>query len=290
MRRLLAGLAAHVRPVFMVPAVGTSVYGGLLAATLDPAVAAVHALAVGDALFVAHLRDGYVDGHLRGEESPPLSATAFRRSALLGSALALVLAGVLASEGRPLAAASVVALLALASLHAPYLDLYTVPVTVDYPLGIAVTVVGGYLAQTGRLDDGVVAVAVLLACLLAGIKVGIDRLDSAFDRTIGKRTVPVVLGPAGARRVAVGIFAATACATVGTAVAGVVPASLAVAALAPAGCLVATAVAPPVRAVRVQMALTYGFGAVAFLALCGRDCAGWALAEALYATATGRPG
>ena len=68
----LTGLAAHVRPVFMVPVIGISVCGSLLAPEVDVQLAAMHATGAGIALFVAHLRDGLVDGHVRGEEQPVL--------------------------------------------------------------------------------------------------------------------------------------------------------------------------------------------------------------------------
>lgn len=275
----LAGLLAHVRPVFMLPVVATSVCGAVLAPTVVGWLGLVHAGGVATALFVAHLRDGLVDGHLREEEPPLLSVTAFRWATATATAVVLVLAAVLATAAGPLAAGSVVALLPLALLHAPYLDRHPVPVTVDYPVGIAVTLAGGYATQTGRLPSDVVAAAVSVAVLLAGIKIGIDRLDRSFDRSIGKRTVPVVAGTTGAKRVAVGVFATAAAVVVGFVLAGVFPQVALLTALAACGCAGATLTASPRTAIRVQMALSYAFVGTLVVGLCGRQCAGWVLVE-----------
>ncbi|WP_262177487.1 UbiA family prenyltransferase [Haloarcula laminariae] len=275
----LAGLAAHVRPVFMLPVVAISVCGALLAPSVDGWLLAGHAVAAGAALFVAHLRDGLVDGHVRGEERPLLSAATYRRATAAATVVVLLLAASLAVTANALASGSIVVLLCLALLHAPYLDRHPVSVTVDYPVGIATALAGGFATQTGTLPVETVAAAVSVASLLAGIKVGIDRLDAAFDRTIGKRTVPVIAGARGAQRVAIGSFAVTALAVLGSVGAGVFPPLAVVAAVAAAGCAATTLSLPPGTAVRVQMALSYVFVSALFLGLCGRGCAGWTVAS-----------
>ncbi|MGQ4557580.1 UbiA family prenyltransferase [Halobellus sp. GM3] len=291
-RGAAAGLLAHVRPTFMLPAVGMSAYGSLLSpyAAFEPSLAALHAGTVGAALFVAHLRDGHVDGHRRGEETPRLSAAAFRRSIAVGAATVLALSALLLAAAGLIAAISTLSLLALALLHAPYLDRNPVSVTVDYPLGIGLVLTGGHAAQTGALDASVIAVAAAFVGLLSGIKVGIDRLDASFDRSIGKRTVPVALGEAGAARVAIGIFAVTALAVVAVGVAGergvlrLRPRFAVAAATAPLGCLLATALASPERAVPLQMGLTYGFAALLFVAACNDQSAGAIVVDAATRT------
>ena len=45
--------------------------------------------------------------------------------------------------------------------------------------------------------------------LLSGIKIGIDRLDARFDRSIWKRTIPVAYGTGGATRAAATVFVVT---------------------------------------------------------------------------------
>ncbi|WP_324760792.1 ubiquinone biosynthesis protein UbiA [Haloarcula montana] len=271
----LAGLAAHVRPAFMLPVIGTSVCGAMLAPTVSGWTGGQHAVAVGTALFVAHLRDGLVDGHVRGEEEPPLSVSAYRWATGAGTAVAILLAASLTMSAGALAGGSVLVLLGLALLHAPYLDRHPVPVTVDYPVGIAITLAGGFATQTGRLPTGVVAVAASTAVLLAGIKVGIDRLDAAFDRTIGKRTVPVITGTTGTRAVAVGSFATAALSVGGIVWVGVLPPIAAVAAVAAGGCAAATLLVPARSAVRVQMVLSYVFVGTLVAARCDGACAGW---------------
>jgi 1,4-dihydroxy-2-naphthoate octaprenyltransferase len=289
--RLVTGLLTYVRPTFMLPAVGMSVYGALLAPArvFQPEIAALHAGTVGLALFVAHLRDGYIDGYRRDEETPRLDASTLQSGIRLGSAVLLVAAGVLYVAAGPLAALSVVVLLALALLHAPYLDRHPVTVTVDYPVGIGVAILGGYTAQAAGFPLAVIAVAALFSTLLSGIKIGIDRLDTAFDRSIDKRTVPVALGPTSASRVAAAVFLLAALATVAVGVGiDTVGSRFAVAAaVVPLGCLATTGLAAPERAVRIQIGLTYVFAALLFLSACGRGCAAIAPVQNVAATALG---
>ncbi|MBX0325445.1 ubiquinone biosynthesis protein UbiA [Halomicroarcula sp. F13] len=284
MARPLVGLAAHVRPVFMVPVVATSLCGALLAPSVSIWLGAQHAAAVGTTLYVAHLRDGLVDGHLRGEERPSLSVSTYRWATAVAVVVTLGLASSLAVTAGVLAVGSVLALLTLALLHAPYLDKHPVPVTVDYPVGIALTLAGGFATQTGRIPSDVIAAALSVAILLAGIKVGIDRLDAAFDRTVEKRTVPVIAGETGAKRIAVGCFTVSSLVLLGFVGVGVFPRLAAVAAVAAGGCAVATLVARPRWAVMTQMALSYVFVGSLFLALCGGRCAGWTWANRLVRT------
>jgi 1,4-dihydroxy-2-naphthoate octaprenyltransferase len=277
MSRYIAGLLAHVRPVFMLPVVATSICGALLAPSVSASIAAQHAGAVATTLFVAHLRDGLVDGHVRGEETPPLSVAAYRWATAIAVVVALALASSLVLTAGLLAASSVLALLCLALLHAPYLDKHPVPVTVDYPLGIAITLCGGFAAQAGGLTAGVLAVAAGVAALLSGIKVGIDRLDAAFDATVGKRTVPVIASETGATWVAVGCFAAAALVVLGAVSTGILPRRAAIALLPAAGCAVATPAVAPRWAVRIQMGFSYAFVGVLFVALCNGRCHGWTI-------------
>ncbi|MDB2238994.1 MULTISPECIES: hypothetical protein [Halorubrum] len=272
MVRRLAGLSAHIRPVFMLPVLAVSVCGALLAPSVNGWLLAQHAAGAGAALFVAHLRDGFVDGHLRGEEDPPLPVSTYRWATAGATLATLLLVASLAATTTTLAAGSLIALLCLALLHAPYLDRYTVPVTVDYPVGIALTLAGGFVTQTGRLRADIAAVAVSVALLLAAIKVGIDQLDATFDGTIGKRTVPVVVGTTRARWVAFGGFVATALAVLAFVWVGVFPWLGIVAAAAAIGCAGAALTLSPYVAVRAQIALSYVYVGALFVALCGPDC------------------
>jgi len=282
----VGGFLAYVRPTFMFPAVGMSAYGAALAPAgqFEWSVAAVHAGTVGLALFVAHLRDGYIDGHRRGEETPRLSASTFRRAIWVGSVAVVLFSGLLATVAGAVAALSTAVLLALALLHAPYLDRHPVTVTVDYPFGIGVALIGGHAAQAGAVGLTAV-VAALFVGLLAGIKIGIDRLDAVFDRSIGKRTIPVAFGTEGANRIAAGVFLFTAVTALGVAVAGAVgrlavrPSIAAAAAVVPLSCLLATIWLSPERSVRVQMGLTYAFAVLLFVSVCESRCAGVVISE-----------
>ncbi|WP_144901037.1 UbiA prenyltransferase family protein [Halobellus captivus] len=291
-RRGLEGLLAHVRPTFMLPAVGMSAYGAALAPNIafEWSIAALHAATVGLALYVAHLRDGYVDGHLRGEEEPRLGVSTFRWGVGAGSAGVLLLSGILAATAGPIPALSTIALLSLALLHAPYLDRHPVTVTVDYPLGIALTLVGGYATQSDVIDPLVVLVALLFAGLLSGIKIGIDRLDESFDESIGKRTIPVALSASGADRVALGVFSFTAVAVVGLGLGGLLgvvsarPLFAFAAASAPVTCALATMRLDDESLVRVQMTSTYVFAVALFFAACDGGCTGFVLVERVIET------
>lgn len=275
MSDILRTLLAIVRPTFAVPALGISLSGGLLASAFSLRVAAVHALAVGIAVLVAHLRDAFVDGHLRGEEQPVASASTLQRGYVAGSVAFLAVVAALWVMAGPVATLLTGPLLALALLHAPVLDRHPLTVTVDYPVGIGLALLGGYAAQTGTLGGAVLAVAVVLAALLAGIKVGVDQLDAEFDRRIGKQTLPVLLGPARARWVAVAIFAGVAVALSGVVVFSSVPVVALGGALAALLCALSVRFDSGLTAVRVQIGLTYAFVAATFAALCRFDCAGW---------------
>ncbi|MFC6769309.1 prenyltransferase, partial [Natrinema soli] len=76
LRRTTRGLAAHVQPVFLLPGIAMSFFGVLLAGDATVTTAVVHALAIGLAVYVAHLKDGYVDHYVRGEDAEnPLAPT-----------------------------------------------------------------------------------------------------------------------------------------------------------------------------------------------------------------------
>ncbi|MEF8885433.1 MAG: ubiquinone biosynthesis protein UbiA, partial [Haloarculaceae archaeon] len=89
----LRAFASQVHPVFMLPPLAASLFGGLLAASLgtatfDGRVAGVHVLAAFFALYTAHVKDGYVDFYGRGEDDDhPLTASGCR-VALAGASAA----------------------------------------------------------------------------------------------------------------------------------------------------------------------------------------------------------
>lgn len=272
-------LVAHVQPTFLAPAVAMAVVGGLLAPGADRRLVALHAGAVALAVYAAHLRDGYVDRFVRDEEPAAGATESGLRIALAGvSAAFFVFVGNLWLLTGGIGVAVSVPLWLLAVLHAPYLDEGPVGVTVDYAVGVAIAVAGGYAVQTGTVSASVLATAVVLALLLAAVKISVDQLDYAFDASVDKRTVPVVLGRRRADWLAAAMLSATALLVVALAVAGTIPSTAAPSAVALAGTALAVFVRPRERSVRIQIGLTYPFSAIYVAGVClgtASTCGTW---------------
>ena len=220
----VGALASQVHPVFMLPPLAASAFGAVLADGFDAALLALHLTAVFAALYTAHIKDGYVDFYRRGEDDDhPLTAVGCR-AALAGATLVffacLLVIGLLVDVRA--------ALLTLPGwiigyLHAPQLDLNPVGATAGYPAGIAFALLGGYYVQAATLSATVVAFAAIFLVVLSGIKTIDDAKDHEYDRSIGKRTVAVLLGPGRARRFAYGLMAFGMAAVVALALTGVFP-------------------------------------------------------------------
>jgi 4-hydroxybenzoate polyprenyltransferase len=226
LRADVGALASQVHPVFMLPPLAASAFGAVLAGRLDPTLLAVHLLAVFVALYTAHVKDGYVDFYGREEDDDhPLTAGGCRTALAAASGVffaCLLVVGLLVDRWA--------ALLTLPGwivgyLHAPQLDLHPVGATAGYPAGIAFALLGGHYVQATALGPSVVAFAGVFFVVLCGIKVVDDATDYEYDRSIGKRTVAVVLGPTAARRFAYGLMAAGMVAVLALAAVGVFPAS-----------------------------------------------------------------
>jgi 1,4-dihydroxy-2-naphthoate polyprenyltransferase len=262
------GLLSHIKPAFLIPAIATSLFGGLLAPVFALIPGILHGWAVGLALYTAHLKDGYVDGHVRGEEQPILSPRENRAAIRMASAGFLITMVALWWSASLADVLMTVPLWILALLHAPYLDMNPVTVTVDYPIGIGLSVIGGYFVQTGQLPARILGVSVMFVVLLSGVKVSTDRLDYTFDQSIGKRTVPVLLGNDGANVVASTFFFSTSLLVVGLVYAGLFPPTTAVAGVLPLFAAGVGFVGSGRGAVKVQMFLTYPFAAILFSTDC----------------------
>ena len=227
-------LASQVHPVFMLPPLAASLFGGLLADQFSLPLAGVHLAAVFFGLYTAHVKYGYVDFYGRGEDDDhPLSERGCR----------LALAG--ASVGFFACTAALFALVnvwaALITLpgwligyhHAPRLDMHPVTASVGYPTGIAFALLGGFYVQSTGLAPVIVALAVVFLLVLSGIKVIDDSTDVEYDRSIDKRTVAVVLGRTRARQLAYGLMFLGMVAVLAMAIAmSAIPPSAALAALA----------------------------------------------------------
>jgi 1,4-dihydroxy-2-naphthoate octaprenyltransferase len=205
---ILSALASQVHPVFMLPPLAAAAFGAVLAGQFVLPVAALHLAATFLAVYTAHLKDGYVDFHVRGEDDDhPLTARGCRAAIAAASAGFFLALAALAVLVGPFAAAIVLPAWLIAYLHAPQLDTNPVTTTTGYPLGIAISLVGGFYAQAQALAVRPLAVASVLLVLLSGVKVVDDAQDFDYDSSIGKHTVAVVLGRRRAHRLAFGLMA-----------------------------------------------------------------------------------
>jgi 1,4-dihydroxy-2-naphthoate octaprenyltransferase len=205
----LRALGSQVHPVFMLPPLAAAWFGALLGvrqaagAAFDPLLATLHLGAVFFGLYTAHVTDGYVDFHVRGEDDDhPLTADGCRwalRGAGVGFGACLL---ALVALVDPWVALLVGPGWLIGYFHAPELDLNPVGATLGYPAGIALALLGGYYVQGQALSVTVTLLAGVFLVTLAGIKVVDDAVDHDYDRSIGKRTVAVAIGPQRAHHLA----------------------------------------------------------------------------------------
>jgi len=203
----LDALASQIHPVFMLPPVASSLFGAALTGTFSVDLALLHAVAVFCALYTAHVKDGYVDFFVRGEDDDhPLTEFGCRTAMALSTAgfgACLLALGVLVG---PVAALLTLPGWLIGYLHAPQLDTHPVGATAGYPAGIALATLGGFYVQAAALSPTVVGFAVVFLVILSGIKVIDDATDYEYDRSIGKRTIAVVVGRRRARQTAYGLM------------------------------------------------------------------------------------
>ncbi len=233
----LRALGSQVHPVFMLPAVAASAFGAVLAPALTLEIVVLHGGIVFCELYTAHVKDGYVDFYLRGEdESHPLTGRGCRLALLGASTLVFVGLGMLAVAVDPIAALLALPGWLIAYFHAPQLDTHPVGATVGYPLGISTTILGGYYAQAASLSTTPIVYAIVFLVVLSGVKIIDDATDYQYDRSIEKRTVAVVVGRARARQLATGLMAlGLAIVVIGSVLTPIIPPSSIVAVLAFAG-------------------------------------------------------
>ncbi len=194
-RGLTRAYASQVHPVFMLPPLAASGFGAALAGAFAPVAGTLHAVAVFCAVYTAHVKDGYVDFHVRGEDDDhPLTPQGCRLGLVGATALfTLSLAGLWLVVG-PGGALVTLPTWVIGYLHAPQLDTDPLGATLGYPVGIGVAVAGSYYVQSGGFAALPLAFAAVFVLLLAGVKVVDDAKDFDYDRSIDKRTVAVVLG------------------------------------------------------------------------------------------------
>ncbi|USZ72293.1 UbiA family prenyltransferase [Natronosalvus halobius] len=254
---------SQVHPVFMLPPLAASLFGAILARGIDPGVAGVHLLAMFAAVYTAHLKDGYVDFHVRGEDDDhPLTVAGCHVGLLASSVLFAACCLFLFLAVNWVAVVLTVPTWLVAYHHAPQLDTNPLTATTGYPLGIALSVLGGYYAQATTITLLALGFAVVFLVLLSGIKVIDDTTDYDYDRSIRKRTVAVVVGPERAYTVAYGLMVAGLLVVTGLAVARVFPPSSVLAVLAFGAVAVVARRAEPELATMLLIRGSYVFLAV----------------------------
>jgi len=228
----LRALASQVHPVFMTPPLAASWFGAVVAGEFRVTIGVVHMLAAFFAVYTAHVKDGYIDFHSRDEDDDhPLTITGCRL-ALVGAAAGFLVATVaLELLVGPVAALLTLPLWVIGFFHAPQLDTNVVGVTMGYPTGIALVMLGGYYVQTGTLSPTILGFAAVFLAVLAGVKIIDDETDYDYDSSIDKATVAVALGRTRARSLAQGLLILGAIGVLWGAVSGLFPPAAPIAAL-----------------------------------------------------------
>lgn len=259
-----------MQPLFLLPGAAMSGFGALLATDFATSSAALHAAAVCLAVYVAHLKDGHVDHYVRGEdETNPLEPNEIRVAIGVTAGLFAGCLVALWFAAGPIGTLLTAPLLALGYLHAPHLDTNPLTESVDYPIGIVLATAGGYATQTGTVTALVLTVCLVLFLLLVAINVMLDRLDYRHDRRVAKRTLPVVLGPDRALRVAWALIFVSVAALAVSSRFGPLPRSALLAGAVPVGAALGCRLREPdpERLVALFIGATYAFGLALFLAV-----------------------
>lgn len=273
-------LASQVHPVFMLPPLAASWFGAAVAGEFSVGLGAVHALAAFFAVYTAHVKDGYVDFHVRGEDDDHPLTERGCRLALAGAAVGfLVCLAVLWGSAGPVAAAVTAPMWLIGFLHAPQLDMHTLGATMGYPAGIAVAMVGGAVVQAGSAAPATLAFAAVFLVVLTGVKVVDDEADFAYDRSIDKRTVAVVLGRVRARRLAYALLLVGCIAVLWFTVAGLFPPAAPAAAVALLSVAAVAYRAPSDLATMLLVRGTYLFLALLLVAVWFRPLSGVGLPD-----------
>lgn len=226
-------VTSQIHPVFMLPPLAATWFGAILATGSSLGAAAIHTMAIFAAVYTAHVKDGYIDYYVRAEDDDHPLTVAGCRLCLIG---ATVLFGLSLIGLWVLVDWTAVALTAptwvIGYLHAPQLDMHPIGATMGYPIGLGLSLIGGYYVQAETLTGVPIAFAIVFVLLLAGIKIVDDAQDHEYDRAIDKPTVAVLLGQRRARQVSGGLIVTSTILVVGLVVSGTFPSGALFAALA----------------------------------------------------------
>lgn len=281
----LRALASQIHPVFMLPPVAASWFGAIIAVNnlhidLQILPGVIHAVAIFFAVYTAHVKDGYVDFYQRGEDSHhPLTPN----GCLIALAFATICFGAcvgflwaLVGSGAALITAPT---WVIGYLHAPQLDTNPVTATVGYPVGIALSILGGYYVQATGLSTSVLGYAAVFLVILTGVKIVDDAQDTDFDQRINKRTVAVIYGHRNARNLSDSCFAVAVIAVLWGSVVGTFPAFSTFAALVFGIVAVIARRATPTIATQLLIRGAYLFLAVLIIAVAFRPLSGFSLPD-----------
>ena len=189
------------------------------------------------ALYGAHLMDTYVDYYKRGIRSPTgsvfmdsnglLSRNQLRYACLVTMVLFSVLSAYLILQ-YGLLLLVIMASGAFLGLAYSYfgLDRSVVFCAAGYGSGVVLAFLGGYVIQKGCLDLSITVFGVSLLLLLFGGKVLDDLPDVDHDRSIGKKTLPVVIGTSRALKLALVLLWSMIIVIILSALLGVIPSQL----------------------------------------------------------------
>lgn len=200
---VVKALISQIHPVFMLPPLAASWFGSMITSDFSLGVGLLHMTAIFFAVYTAHVKDGYVDFHIRDEDDDHPLTISGCQIALLGATVGFMVSLSLLYFFIDIWAVIVtLPTWLIAYHHAPQLDMHPIGATMGYPTGIGLAVVGGYYVQIGRIDPIALTFALVFVVVLTGVKIIDDIKDHQYDRWIGKRTVAVLLGPNRARRFA----------------------------------------------------------------------------------------
>lgn len=266
----LFAYAYEIRPVPMVATLLAAYLGALFAGgDVAPDTLTLYLVAVASALYCGHAVDSIVDYHLRGEtkfvymgffeDSGGLLSA--RELGLAASVACLVFTLALLDVTRPgtLLFWISVAGLAVAASYSALLDRNPVTVSLAYPIGTTLALLGGVVLAGGTDATRIAALAFPVLVYLVGGKIVSDLIDHDADRAIGKRTVVVVFGREKGKRIGYALCLAALLAALFSTAQGVLPPASAVGVALAGLCLAASYGMSAAKGVLVLVAGGYLF-------------------------------